>query len=86
MSYIRGVGYSQYLVEPDGRTFTMGGLEIDPETLEPLQKEPVIVIKPEDEAIPFTEPDKKYKCDICGASFDKAIALSGHSRSHKKEG
>jgi hypothetical protein len=84
MSYIRGVGYSQFLVEPDGRTFTMGGLEVNPETLELLEKEPVIVIKPEDEAINVI-PEQENKCSICDRIFDTSFGLSVHERSHKKE-
>ena len=86
MSYIRGVGYSQYLVEPDGRTFTMGGQEVDPETLEVLEKEPMIVIKPEEEAIKVISEEPVNKCLVCDRVFDTPFGLSVHERSHKKEG
>ncbi len=84
MSYIRGVGYSQYLVEPDGRTFTMGGQEVDPETLKVLTKDPIIIIKPEEETIKVI-PESENKCQICDRVFDTPFGLSVHERSHKKE-
>lgn len=85
MSYIRGVGMQQFQVESDGRTFTMAGQEVDPETLEVLVKEPMIVIKPEEEAIQ-TIPEPENKCKVCDRTFDTPFGLSVHERSHKKEG
>jgi hypothetical protein len=31
------------------------------------------------------EPVKTYKCDVCGKEFNRAVALTGHKRSHKVE-
>ena len=36
MPSFHGVGEMTYRVEADGRTFTMGGREVDPQTYEPL--------------------------------------------------
>jgi hypothetical protein len=83
MAHIRGVGMQQFQVENDGRTFTMSGLEVDPDTLEILEKEPMIVIYPEEEALKITE--YKYICNLCDREFDKEFGLSVHMRSHKKE-
>jgi hypothetical protein len=50
-------------------------VELEPEgtVVEQLTKEPEIPVK------------KKYVCDQCGKSFDYAVALAGHKRSHKKK-
>ena len=56
-------------------------------------------VLPKTFAIPATGPDfpdekeepmpkvgtKAYVCEVCGKSFDKALALNGHSRSHKEK-
>lgn len=50
-------------------------------------KDPADLPAPE-EAVKAEAPKvgaKVYVCDVCGKEFGSALALSGHSRSHKKE-
>jgi len=62
--------YAEYLMNI-GDSFTLDEEEKS-EIVEPIEtvKKPI---------------EKKYECDKCGKTFTKAVALTGHMRSHKKE-
>ncbi len=47
---------------------------------------PVVVVEVPSLPEQVTEtPRKQYVCSVCGKVVSTALALSGHSRSHKKE-
>ncbi len=77
MAYFIGIGDIRYKVENE-RVFTMGGVEVDPITFVPINKNnPVVGFNV------IHTYNNLYICDICGKEFDKRIALAGHARSHK---
>ena len=89
MSWFMGVGYQQYKVEDDGRVFTLGGVEVDPITLQPREFK-FTVPKPEgyySSFDVFSEPEDIHllTCEKCGKVCKSVAGLAVHLRSHKEE-
>lgn len=85
--------YQEKIVECKKRLFELGKMkdrrvgnysdDVTEKEEEPEEKPEKKQSKEKSEPLP---EDYKYECDFpgCGKKFTKAVALSGHSRSHKK--